>query len=156
MAKHEIKIGDKFKCIADYVMNEGWVAYEAGKTYVSENKNCITDEKGDINHSMNSEVEFFDHFELVPDETFSVKACSVIIDEKQENYDFINPNHYKKFSYEVIDMMEAIWGKEATAVHCEMCAFKYRMRMGEKPDQPIERDLEKVNWYLNKAKELRG
>ena len=44
-------------------------------------------------------------------------------------YDFINPPHYQKFSVEVIDMMVAIWGKEATAVHCEMCAFKYRLRM---------------------------
>ena len=76
--------------------------------------------------------------------------------QKPEDYDFVNPDHYKQFSVEVIDMMVAIWGKEATAIHCEMCAFKYRMRMGEKPEQPIERDLEKVNWYLNKAKELRA
>lgn len=33
---------------------------------------------------------------------------------------------------------------------------KYRMRMGTKPDQPIERDLEKANWYLNKAKKLKN
>jgi Protein of unknwon function (DUF3310) len=72
-----------------------------------------------------------------------------------EDYDHINPSHYKKFSVEVIDMMVAIWGKEITAMHCEMCAFKYRMRMGEKPDQPIERDIAKVNWYLAKAAELR-
>ena len=72
-----------------------------------------------------------------------------------KDYDFINPTHYKQFSYECIDMMEAIWGKEAVALHCEMSAFGYRMRMGEKPDQPMERDLDKVKWYLNKAKELR-
>lgn len=71
-------------------------------------------------------------------------------------YDFVNPSHYKKFSIEVIEMMIRIWGKEHTAIHCEMCAFKYRMRMGEKPDQPIDRDMDKVNWYLNKAKELRS
>jgi len=84
------------------------------------------------------------------------KGLSVIeLPEIKENYDFINPSHYKKFSVETIDMMVAVWGKESTALHCEMCAFKYRLRMGEKPDQPIERDLEKVNWYLNKAAELR-
>lgn len=84
------------------------------------------------------------------------KGLSVIeLPEIKENYDYINPKHYKKFSVETIDMMVSIWGKEATALHCEMCAFKYRLRMGEKPDQPIERDLEKVNWYLNKAAELR-
>ena len=75
--------------------------------------------------------------------------------EIKEGYDFINPQHYKKFSVEVIDMMVAIWGPSKTADHCEMCAFKYRLRMGDKPDQPVERDLEKVNWYLNKAAELR-
>lgn len=75
---------------------------------------------------------------------------------KPEEYDFVNPDHYKQFSIEAIDMMVAIWGKESTALHCEMCAFKYRIRMGVKPDQPIERDLEKVNWYMAKAKELRG
>ena len=75
--------------------------------------------------------------------------------ELPTDYDFINPSHYKKFSVETIDMMVAIWGKEATALHCEMCAFKYRLRMGEKPEQPVERDFGKENWYLNKANELR-
>jgi hypothetical protein len=36
-----------------------------------------------------------------------------------------------------------------------MTAFKYRMRLGLKPDQPIGRDLEKAMWYENKANELR-
>lgn len=73
------------------------------------------------------------------------------------DYDYVNhPSHYKKFSVETIDMMVAIWGAEAVAKHCEMCAFKYRMRAGEKPDQPVDRDLEKANWYLEKAKSLRA
>ena len=72
-----------------------------------------------------------------------------------EEYDYVNPKHYQEFSVEVIDMMAAILGKEATALHCEMCAFKYKLRAGSKPDQPIERDLEKAAWYLSKAKELR-
>ena len=76
--------------------------------------------------------------------------------EHPEEYDFVNPKHYQEFSVEVIDMMAAIWGKEATALHCEMCAFKYKLRAGSKPDQPIERDLDKAAWYLSKAKELRS
>lgn len=71
-------------------------------------------------------------------------------------YDFINPNHYKQGSKEVIEMMELIWGKESLGVYCEMNAFKYRMRLGLKPEQSVERDLEKANWYEQKAKELRG
>lgn len=72
-----------------------------------------------------------------------------------DEYDFINPDHYNKGSMEVIDMMEEIWGVEKLMAHCEMCAFKYRMRLGEKPDQPIHRDLDKAKWYENKASELR-
>jgi hypothetical protein len=73
-----------------------------------------------------------------------------------KEYDFINPNHYKQASKEVWEMMLAIWGKEAFILHCEMSAFKYRQRLGLKPDQPIEQDLNKALWYENKAKELKG
>jgi len=76
--------------------------------------------------------------------------------EKCDNYDFINPDHYKSSgNKEVFEMMVDIWGEEAFIKHCEMCAFKYRMRLGRKPDAPIERDLEKAKWYEDKAKELR-
>ena len=74
----------------------------------------------------------------------------------QPAYDHINPSHYKQSGKEVIDMMVDIWGKDAVATHCEITAFKYRMRLGNKPDQPIERDLEKAKWYEAKAKELKG
>ena len=74
--------------------------------------------------------------------------------EFEKPYDFVNPSHYQEFSVEVIDMMAAIWGKEATALHCEMCAFKYRLRIGSKPNQSIEDELGKINWYMEKAKEL--
>ena len=67
--------------------------------------------------------------------------------------DAINPNHYKQYSVETIDMMIAIWGAEKVANHCEMTAFKYRMRTGHK--DTIKQELEKEQWYLNKAKELR-
>lgn len=72
-----------------------------------------------------------------------------------EKYDYINPNHYKKGGKEVIDMMVDIWGEADVIKHCEMNAFKYRMRMGSKPNQPVEQELKKALWYENKAKELR-
>lgn len=71
------------------------------------------------------------------------------------NYDHINPSHYQNSSKEVWEMMVSVWGKEAFINHCEMTAFKYRMRAGLKPDQPVERDLQKAKWYEDKAKELR-
>jgi hypothetical protein len=70
-------------------------------------------------------------------------------------YDYINPLHYRNYSFETIEMMIAIYGEAITAQYCEMTAFKYRMRMGTKPGNSIEQDLAKEKWYLNKAKELR-
>lgn len=66
-----------------------------------------------------------------------------------------HPSHYNTYPMETISMMVAIWGKERVADWCEITAFKYRMRMGTKPDNSIEQDLKKEQWYLNKAKELR-
>ena len=84
-----------------------------------------------------------------------VKIPAEDLDVKINDYDYVNPSHYQQFEMETIEMMRYIWGDEALAKHCEMCAFKYKMRLGLKPDQPIERDMEKINWYLNKAKELK-
>lgn len=74
---------------------------------------------------------------------------------ENKEYDYINPSHYKKGDKQVYEMMIDIWGVNAYIKHCEMCAFKYRMRLGEKPDQPVERDLDKARWYETKAKELK-
>ena len=46
-------------------------------------------------------------------------------------------------------------GPEAAALWCDITAFKYRMRMGTKPDNSIEQDIKKEQWYLNKSKEIR-
>jgi hypothetical protein len=65
-----------------------------------------------------------------------------------------NAEHYKKTRIETIDMMISIWGKDAVMKHCEMTAFKYRMRIGHKEGQSVEQELKKANWYEAKAKEL--
>ena len=71
------------------------------------------------------------------------------------NYEHVDhPVHYNNYDVEAIDMMEAIWGPEETAIFCKLNAFKYRMRMGTKPDNNINQDLEKEKWYLNKYHEL--
>lgn len=71
-------------------------------------------------------------------------------------YEHVNhPNHYNNYSIEVIDMMKAIWGTDNLITFCEMNAFKYRMRLGTKPNNSIEQDINKEKWYLNKAKELK-
>ena len=74
-----------------------------------------------------------------------------------ESYEMVNhPDHYNNYDKEVIDMIEAIWGTEKAAIWCEITAFKYRMRMGTKPDNDIIQDINKEKWYLNKFKELKS
>ena len=81
----------------------------------------------------------------------------VKIIRENKGYEHVeHPNHYNTYPCETIDMMVAIWGNEKVADWCEITAFKYRMRMGTKPDNSIEQDLKKEQWYLNKAKELRN
>ncbi len=75
---------------------------------------------------------------------------------ESKEYDYINPDHYKRGGKETIEKMVDIWGASAVAIHCEITAFKYMERLGAKPDQPIERDLAKARWYLNKAEELKN
>lgn len=75
---------------------------------------------------------------------------------ENKGYEHVNhPNHYNTFGKEVIDMMIDIWGIEKTIAFCEMNAFKYKMRIGDKPNQPLDQDIGKAKWYLNKAKELK-
>lgn len=71
-------------------------------------------------------------------------------------YDHVNPAHYKSSSVETIEKMRRIYGDGLTMIYCEMTAFKYRERLGLKPDQPIEQELGKVRWYEKKAQELRA
>lgn len=65
-----------------------------------------------------------------------------------------HPQHYNNYNIEVIDMMERIWGPKMVAVWCLLTSFKYRMRMGTKPGENVQRDLDKEKWYLDKYQEL--
>lgn len=85
-----------------------------------------------------------------------IKKAEKQMEKEVKEYDNINPNHYKQGDKEVIEMMIDIWGAEDVAKYCSMNAFKYRMRMGFKPNQPVEQELKKAKWYENKAKELRN
>ena len=136
-----------YKCTQDYLNDEDVICFKKGELYqfYKENDGWYKTNKNHQGYAHKIEQEEIDEY------FFEVSGNSKQLD----NYDFINPDHYKKYSVEVIDMMIAIYGKEKTAAYCELNAFKYRMRMGEKPEQPIERDLEKEKWYINKANELR-
>ena len=136
-----------YKCTQDYLNDEDIICFKKGELYQfsKTDYDWYRTKKNHQGYAHEIEQEEIDEY------FFEVLGNS----EQLGNYDFINPDHYKKYSVEVIDMMIAIYGKEKTAAYCELNAFKYRMRMGEKPEQSIERDLEKEKWYINKANELR-
>ena len=136
-----------YKCTQDYLNDEDIICFKKGELYqfYKDNDGWYQTIKNHQGYAHEIEQEEIDEY------FFEVLGNS----EQLGNYDFINPDHYKKYSVEVIDMMIAIYGKEKTAAYCELNAFKYRMRMGEKPEQSIERDLEKEKWYINKANELK-
>lgn len=84
------------------------------------------------------------------------KKLGIINVGQDTAYEMVNhPTHYNQYDIEVIDMIIRIWGPEAAALWCDITAFKYRMRMGTKPDNSIEQDIKKEQWYLNKSKEIR-
>ena len=85
------------------------------------------------------------------------KKAGRLVTGKETEYEMVNhPSHYNQYDIEVIDMIIKIWGPEAAALWCDITAFKYRMRMGTKPDNSIEQDIKKEQWYLNKAREIRA
>ena len=77
------------------------------------------------------------------------------ISENKDDYDFINPNHYvQNDGRQTWEHMVDEFGKEKTAIFCELNAYKYKDRMGKKPGENIEREQGKVEWYQDKANEL--
>ena len=137
-----IKKGDKFKCIKSVCINNNpnEVAYDKDKIYISEEDGCITDNDKNINHKWHDDwiLEFFIR----------------ITDTSEPQKEMINhPSHYKNNTYECIDIMLDIFGKDKTAAFCELNAFKYLWRANNKGTNI--QDKKKAIWYLNKYIELK-
>lgn len=87
---------------------------------------------------------------LKEDEDYEIDAIS------DSTYDHVAAPHYRKSPIEAIDIIERVYGADKAADWCEITAFKYRLRLGYKPTSPIEDDLKKEKWYLEKSVELRN
>lgn len=129
------------------------------------NKNVLKDNE-ECRKAVNSEVSHKDSDDWIAPSNLTEygkkvfeagrKAGKMVTSGKDTNYEMVNhPTHYNQYDIEVIDMIIRIWGPEAAALWCDITAFKYRMRMGTKPDNSIEQDIKKEQWYLNKSKEIR-
>lgn len=128
------------------------------------NKNVLKDNE-DCRKTVNSEVKHNDYDNGVPPSKLTDYGKKVfeagrkagrIVTGKDTAYEMVDhPSHYNQYDIEVIDMIIRIWGPEIAALWCDITAFKYRMRMGTKPDNSIEQDIKKEQWYLKKSKEIR-
>lgn len=70
--------------------------------------------------------------------------------EEQEEYNFVQPSHYKKGDKEVWEIMIDMFGQEKFDSFCLLNAFKYISRAGDKPGDDFKQDINKAVWYLNK------
>lgn len=85
------------------------------------------------------------------------KASITPIKEEPKKEAVNHPIHYQGLevngtNVECIDAMEGLKGWYNTAIFCELNAFKYNWRVGEK--DMIPQELGKIAWYGDKAKEL--
>lgn len=58
-----IKAGERYRCIEEYIMDNGDIAYYKGKIYQSKEDGKLSSEI-DEDHTMNSDDEFSNHFVL--------------------------------------------------------------------------------------------
>lgn len=121
--------------LVSYMMTEPHKSYLSQKNISMEEKMSYMfgEEWDEANHGTHLSTPEDNHYEMVD-----------------------HPTHYNSSSIETIEKMRRIWGDDATALWCEMTAFKYRDRIGNKPDNPIEQEVGKIQWYEKKAKELRN
>lgn len=68
-----------------------------------------------------------------------------------EEFDAINPNHYKSGNMECIDALAETLGSEGIKAFCKGNVIKYLWRYEKK--NGVE-DLRKAQWYLNKLIEM--
>lgn len=70
------------------------------------------------------------------------------IDFQQER-----PDHYRKFGFEVWEMMRDMYGDVLFYAHLQMAALEYQMRVGHKEGQ-TESDLRKIKTLFEKMAEI--
>jgi Protein of unknwon function (DUF3310) len=63
-----------------------------------------------------------------------------------------NAKHYTNTRIATINKIEQIWGTMGARLFCEMNAFKYRDRIGDKDS--VNQEIKKIKWYDEAAKVL--
>lgn len=67
-----------------------------------------------------------------------------------KDYEYVNkPKHYDWFDIQAIDAIAKVLTHDELKGFLMGTALRYRLRMGTKPNEPIERDIKKAEWYEN-------
>ena len=75
----------------------------------------------------------------------------------EPKYDYVNPSHYvQEDGRQTWERMLDLWTKEEVAIWCDITVFKYQDRIGKKPNEDINREKAKIDWYNDLAEELRN
>jgi hypothetical protein len=102
-----------------------------------------------------SKSECGSSFTLLNDDNNYVQVHVSNIEMVSQEYDHVNPDHYKTNDKQVWEYMIEIYGLDKFIAFCELNVFKYSMRVGRKPGSTVDDDLGKIRWYAEKIKELR-
>lgn len=70
--------------------------------------------------------------------------------EKQYN-EKGDADYYDRDRLNTIRIIEQVYGTRAVLAFCEGNILKYRLRLGKKPGQAVERELIKAQWYERAA-----
>lgn len=90
------------------------------------------------------------HIETPHKDNIKGKVTSASVEDKEDGVN--HPNHYNQGKIECIDALESAHGLQAVIDFCILNAHKYIWRCKDKGN--ILKDLEKAQWYINKAIEL--
>lgn len=149
---------EKLKNVISPVANSILERFDNLKNTLKDNEECRKVVNSEVSHKDSDDWISPSNLTDYGKKVFEAgKKAGRLVTGKETEYEMVNhPSHYNQYDIEVIDMIIKIWGPEAAALWCDITAFKYRMRMGTKPDNSIEQDIKKEQWYLNKAKEIRA
>lgn len=98
----------------------------------------------------NKTITYSQHLIYEDEDAISDDEFISMSDTSSVEYNFVEPDHYKKGDKEVWEIMIDIYGEEKFNNFCLMNAFKYITRAGNKPGDDFKQDISKAVWYLNK------
>lgn len=67
----------------------------------------------------------------------------------EEQYDYIKPQHYKLFNdnNDALVVIKGTLGIEGYKAFLIGNILKYQLRLGKKPNEPIDKDQKKISYY---------